>query len=69
MMQRTVEACHGLCGNSPHKPRQKRLDSLTEKRSAAADHGVRLTERTDFESCPSFSLILKICALPALLIS
>ncbi len=38
----------------PHKPRQKRPNSLTEKRSAAGYHSVRLTERTDFKSCPSF---------------
>ncbi len=69
LMQRTVWACHNSCGNGPQELRQKRPNPLTEKRSAAADQGVRLTKRTNSGVCPSFSLILKICALPALLIS
>ena len=40
MMQRTVGACPFSCENSPQEKGQKRPNSLTEKRSAAADHGV-----------------------------
>ena len=41
LMQRTVGACPFSCGNNPQQKGQKRPNSLTEKRSAAADHGVR----------------------------
>ena len=49
MMQRTVGACPFSCGNGPQQKGQKRPNSLTEKRSAAADHGVRQIEKQRWE--------------------
>ena len=45
-MQRTVGACPFSCGNSSQEKGQKRPNSLTEKRSAAADHGVGHMEKS-----------------------
>ena len=69
MIQRNVEAGHDLCMRINRAQNASIPSPLRAGGSASADHGVRLTKRTNSGVCPSFSLILKMCALPALLIS
>ena len=54
MMQRNVEAGHDLCWGINRAQNASIPSPLRAGGSASADHGVRLTKRTDFESCPSF---------------